>query len=101
MVFCNSDLWLGNFIIDQDDRVTIIDFAQTSILPSSFSKFVLWPTENKLGYNITDLVDVPSTEGIDNMKALRAVAGPMVMGSSSFVSTGRQVPGAEWSNEVY
>ncbi|PGH23786.1 hypothetical protein AJ80_02216 [Polytolypa hystricis UAMH7299] len=54
MVFCYSDLWLGNFIIDQHDCVTVVDFADASILPSSFSKFMLSPTQNELEYDITN-----------------------------------------------
>lgn len=94
MVFCYSDVWLGNFIIDEDGRVIVVDFADSSILPSSFSKFVLLDWE-KIKRDISALVKVPTTDGVDITLALCAAAGPIVMGPSSFVTTGRRIPGGE------
>ena len=93
MVFCYSDVRLGNFIIDDNDNVSVLDFADTSILPSSFSKFVLSAGETKIKRDISGLVQLPTTEGVDNTAALRDVSGPMVMGPSSFATSGRQIPG--------
>lgn len=89
MVFCYSDIWLGNFILDQDAKeITVIDFSETAFLPSSFAKFVLSPGFSKIKRDISTLVTVPSVEGVDNTEALHAVQGPMVMGFSGFVSAG-------------
>ncbi|WEW61239.1 hypothetical protein PRK78_006729 [Emydomyces testavorans] len=93
MIFCHSDLWFGNFMIDQDGRVTVIDFANTSILPSSFSKFLLLPSQNRLRSVVSKWVSIPSTDGVDNTAALADASGPMIMGQSSFASIGRRVPG--------
>ncbi|RFU34105.1 hypothetical protein B7463_g2213, partial [Scytalidium lignicola] len=95
VIFCYSDVWLANFIIDQDGRVSVLDFADSSILPSSFSKFVLAGTRDKIGCDISGWVNVPETAGVDNTYALLSTSGPMVMGPSSFVSTGRRIPGGE------
>ncbi|KAH8807532.1 hypothetical protein F5884DRAFT_844472 [Xylogone sp. PMI_703] len=95
MIFCYSNVWLANFIIDEDDRITVVDFTDASILPSSFSKYVLVGTKSKIGYDMSTCVKVPQTAGIDNTSALLSASGPMVMGASSFVSTGRRIPGGE------
>ncbi|KAM5463486.1 hypothetical protein MauCBS54593_007480 [Microsporum audouinii] len=100
MVFCFSDLWLGNFMIDDGGRVIVIDFADCSFLPSSFSKFALLPSQNNYPCDITGWVNVPSVDGIDNTEALCAMAGPMIVGSSSFESCGLRVPGAGWAPEL-
>lgn len=47
----------------------------------------------KIKRNISSLITVPSTDGVDNTAALHAVHGPMVMGSSGFVSAGVQLFG--------
>lgn len=89
MVFCYSDIWLENFILDQDAKtVTVIDFSETAFLPSSFAKYVLSPGLTKIKRDISGLVTVPSTEGVDNTEALHAAHGPMVMGWSGFVLSG-------------
>ncbi|CAM1504718.1 Fc.00g023090.m01.CDS01 [Cosmosporella sp. VM-42] len=71
MVFCYSDVWL-------DNKVTVIDFADVSILPSSFSKFALSARQTKIGREISDLVIIPTTHGVDNTLALRVASGLMV-----------------------
>ena len=103
MVFCYGDLWLGNFILEVDrdkSSIAIIDFADVSILPSSFSKFVLVPRpERGFEDDMNELVRVPSTDGVDNTNALLAAAGPMVMGPASFTSCGRRVLGTKTTGE--
>ncbi|KAK2877180.1 hypothetical protein FQN49_001375 [Arthroderma sp. PD_2] len=96
MVFCFSDLWLGNFIIDDQNRVVVIDFGDVSVLPSSFSKFALLPSQNDYPIDISSWVKVPSTDDVDNTEALCAIAGPMMVGSSSFESIGQRIAGARW-----
>lgn len=92
MVFCQSDLFPGNFMIE-DGRVTVIDLSDVSILPSSFAKFSLY--DNRLGFDLTELVYIPVTEGVDNTFALLAASGPMVMGPGFFARLGRGLPGGD------
>jgi hypothetical protein len=80
-------------MIDTDHRVTAIDFSDVSILPSSFAKSAL--VDHRLGFDISQWVYVPVTEGVDNTKALLSVSGAIVMGSYSFWSVGRRVPGGD------
>lgn len=72
----------------------MVDLEGASILPSSFSRFVLTGTRDKIDGDIRDMVVVPKTEGIDNTSALFAVARPMVMGSGSFATAGRKLLGS-------
>lgn len=99
MVFCYGDIWLENFIIDdQKSRVTVIDFSEANYLPSSFSKWLLLGS-GKIRRNISSLVVIPSTEGIDNTEALRDAGAFMIQCSSSFNKFGlrlvSQWPGAQ------
>ncbi|KND91581.1 hypothetical protein TOPH_03825 [Tolypocladium ophioglossoides CBS 100239] len=80
LVFCYSDIWLGNFIID-DSRITIIDFSEASILPSSFSKHAVAWRESQIRCNISHLVVIPTTNGVDNTSALREATSAMAMRS--------------------
>lgn len=95
MVFCYSDVWLDNFILDDNDkdRITVVDFEDASILPSSFSKFILAGTRDKIDRDIRNMVVVPETKGVDNTSALIALARPMMMGSGSFAKAGRKLLG--------
>ncbi|KFX88754.1 hypothetical protein V490_07421 [Pseudogymnoascus sp. VKM F-3557] len=93
MVFCQSDTFADNYIIDADNRVTAIDFADASIVPSSLAKFALaLPT---LGFDIRQWVNVPATEGIDNTKALLVAYGPMTMSLHSFDKAGKRTSGGD------
>lgn len=93
MVFCYSDVWLDNFIIDDEDRITVVDFEDSSILPSSFSSFILAGARDKINRGIRHMVVIPKTEGVDNTSALIALARPMMMGSGSFAKAGRKILG--------
>ncbi|KAK2608478.1 hypothetical protein QQS21_002940 [Conoideocrella luteorostrata] len=93
MVFCYSDVWLGNFIIDDDGGIVVVDFEDASILPSSFSRFSIAGAWDKIDRDIRDMVVVPKTEGIDNTSALFDVARPMVNGAGSFAKAGRRLLG--------
>ncbi|CAI4217552.1 unnamed protein product [Parascedosporium putredinis] len=93
MVFCYSDLWLQNFMIDDDDNVAVVDFAVVSILPSSFSKLVLFGEDSKIGRDISNLVQIPTTKGVDNTAALYDVCAPMVFSPHVFASIGCKLPG--------
>ncbi|KEZ43533.1 hypothetical protein SAPIO_CDS4441 [Scedosporium apiospermum] len=95
LVYGYSDVWLENFIISESGDIAVIDFSDTSILPSSFSRFVLSGAQSKIKRDISGLVQVPTTDGVDNTLALRAAAGPMVMGPSSFASLGRKMLGGD------
>jgi hypothetical protein len=90
MVFCQADIYHGNYMIDADNRVTAIDFDRSSIVPSKFSARF-----HNLGVDISQWVDVPATEGIDNTEALLVAYGPMTMASSSFYTVGKRTRGGD------
>lgn len=73
----------------------MIDFADCSILPSSFSKFVLSASQTKIKRDISELVILPTTDNIDNTLALCVAKAPMVMGPSSYATSGRRLLGNE------
>lgn len=103
MVFCQSDLFPGNFIIDSDNRVTAIDLADVSILPSSFAKLAV--SDYTLGYDIVDIspwVYFPVTEGVDNTRALSALCGRITTGGVDyFARVGLNLPGVnETQNRI-
>ncbi|KFY03592.1 hypothetical protein V490_00120 [Pseudogymnoascus sp. VKM F-3557] len=93
MVFCQSDIFADNFMIDADNRVTAIDFSDTSILPSSFARFAL--LASKLDVDISQWVHVPVTEGVDNLGALGDIMAPIIQGSYSFWKVGSNLPGGD------
>jgi hypothetical protein len=93
MVLCYSDLFPGNFIIDDEDNITIIDFSDTSIVPSSFVKYALW--DHRLGFDISQWVYIPTSEGVDNFESLLSVQGRMVIGPSSYAKLGRRLRGGD------
>jgi hypothetical protein len=93
MVFCQSDLFPDNFIIDTHSRITAIDFSDASIVPVSFAKYAL--VEHRLGFDISQWVYVPATDGVDNTGALQDLSGRIVMGSYSFAKLGRRLPGGD------
>lgn len=100
MVFCYSDVWLQNFFLSNEGRtITVVDFSESSFLPSSFVKYVLSPGLSKIDRDISNLVVVPITEGVDNTAALHAVHGPMVIGWTSFVNVGRRLFGEQVSQD--
>lgn len=85
MVFCYSDLWPHNFMVDDNGQTFIVDFAHASFLPSSFSKMILVAGEHKIGCDLTSQVMIPTTDGVDNSRALCVAGEAMVMGSGAFV----------------
>ncbi|KFY42565.1 hypothetical protein V494_02351 [Pseudogymnoascus sp. VKM F-4513 (FW-928)] len=96
MVFCQADLYPGNFIIDADNRVTAIDLERTSIVPSSFAKLAV--SDYVHGYGGVDIspwVYFPVTEGVDNTNALLRLRGRLSPGPEDFVEIGLELPGAE------
>lgn len=93
LIFCYSDLWLGNFIIDEQKRVAVIDFADVSILPSSFLKYAILDSIHKLGRDISDLVTVPSTPGVDNTNAVLACQASLSMAPCGFYELGLELLG--------
>jgi serine/threonine protein kinase len=93
MVFCQSDLFPKNFMIDTHGGMVLIDFDIVSILPSSFARYSL--SDNRLGFDIRERVWVPSTEGVDNTQALSAVEGRMAQGSAFLAILGERLPGGE------
>ncbi|KAG8407743.1 hypothetical protein J3459_018377 [Metarhizium acridum] len=92
MVFCYSDIWLGNFILDDEGRITVVDFEDASILPSSFSKLVLAGTWEKIDRDIRHMVVVPQAKDIDNTRALVAISYPIQV-CGGFANAGRKILG--------
>jgi Choline/ethanolamine kinase len=93
MVFCHSDLYSENFLIGPNN-VTVIDFSEVSIVPSSFARYVLWV--RRLGeFDIRERICIPTTEGVDNTPALLAASGPMVTAPGTFSEMGRRAPGGD------
>ena len=86
MVFCYSDVTHDNFMMDSTGTPVVIDFALTSILPSSFAKMAL--KRNFSGLYILDDVWIPATEGVDNSDTLVLIAEMMVMRKYSFYKAG-------------
>lgn len=93
MVFCYSDVWLKNFFLDDQGNITVIDFEDASIVPSSFARFVAANAREKIRRDIKDLVVVPQTDGIDNVATLHAIQGPSVIGGGSLSAVGRKLFG--------
>ncbi|OAA59033.1 Protein kinase-like domain protein [Niveomyces insectorum RCEF 264] len=57
LVYCFSDLHMSNFMIDEDGRMAVVDFAHTSFVPASMA---LFPARtNRLYFDISALVDIP------------------------------------------
>ena len=82
-------------MIGDDGRVTVIDFAVASLLPSCFSKFVIRWRSGHIKRDISNMVVTPTTEGVDNTEALSVVAGYIVQASGSFSKIGRSVLSVE------
>jgi len=99
LVFCPSDLSEDKFIIDNESgRVAVVGFAQTSTLPASFAKLAI--SDYRLDANVS------VAEGIDNTRAIRAVAILRVPCQAAYVTTGKRAPGGDKDtltcyNELY
>ncbi|KAK8006946.1 hypothetical protein PG989_000936 [Apiospora arundinis] len=93
MVLCQSDLYPKNFIIDKTGHIVLIDFADVSILPSSFAKCIL--DDAMLRFDIKDKVWIPTTPGVDNIEALKIVWRFMPSGYAAFEQLG-QLLRKEW-----
>ncbi|ERT02864.1 hypothetical protein HMPREF1624_01167 [Sporothrix schenckii ATCC 58251] len=98
MIFLQEDWFPANFMRDADGRPVAIDFSETSILPSSFAKFLLW--DNRFGITIRGRVDIPVTEGVDNTMALLHISGLINMGARSFSEFGYRVAGGDRETQV-
>lgn len=84
---------LGNFILDDEGRVTVVNFEDASILPSSFCKFALATTPQKMDRDMRDMVTVPQAKDIDNTLALISLEYPILVGSGSFTAFGCRLLG--------
>lgn len=94
-MFCQSDLYPENFLIDDTGHVVVIDFSEASIVPSSFASYCLH--YNRLEFGVRDKVRVPTTDGVDNTQALLEASNAMTTGWVVFESLGRNLK-AEWHN---
>lgn len=95
MVYCYSDLWLGNFIIDGDDKsITVVDFGTVSFLPLSFFIYALKTRAAELKRDISELVKLPKFSGqVNNTPALISAGNALIMGSSPFIKLGYRLLG--------
>ncbi len=87
LVFCQSDPYPDNFIIDDAGHVTAIDFSEVSILPASFAKFAVLD-RRKAGKALRRGVQVPMAEGIDNSIAIAVVGSKYATGPYGYVVIG-------------
>ncbi|KAK3898785.1 hypothetical protein C8A05DRAFT_37620 [Staphylotrichum tortipilum] len=95
LVFCQSDPYPDNFIIDSDDgHVTAINFSEVSILPASFTKYAV-VDRRKAGKALRRGVQVHMAEGIDNVIAIAKVAGKYITSAYSYVVVGQSITGAD------
>ncbi|KAI0466900.1 kinase-like domain-containing protein [Xylaria cf. heliscus] len=98
MVFCQSDYWPENFMIDDTGCAVVIDFSDVSILPSSFASCAAKRNGygfKSLGFNIHDRVWFPTTDGVDNTDALHVACGRMPIGWAALSKLGRMLPGGD------
>lgn len=86
-------------MIGHDGSVTVIDFADASFLPSSFSKFVTHWRWGDIKRDITDIVITPTAKGVDNTRAISVIAGYIVQASGSFSKIGRRM--LDVKNDAY
>ncbi|OAA58518.1 Protein kinase-like domain protein [Niveomyces insectorum RCEF 264] len=92
MVFCQSDWYHGNFMIDDAGRIVAIDFSETSIVPASFARYKLY--DHRLAFDLPlEQVYIPMEGGIDNVNAVNSVCGIMAMASYFFARVGKRTPG--------
>lgn len=92
-VFCYSDLSRGNFIMDEQDRITVVDFAELGIVPLSFAKYVLLVCGfDGLGPSIRPWITFPDTSDyMANVYVLVDLSVPTLQGNGSFGLIGLQV----------
>ncbi|OAA62761.1 Aminoglycoside phosphotransferase [Niveomyces insectorum RCEF 264] len=103
LVFCFSDTYPDNFLLDACGQLIVVDFADVSILPSSFAKYAV--CKNRFGVDMERLVHTPTTDpvnndndndnGNDNTFALRAASGSVVVSPYFFAKLGRRMPGGD------
>lgn len=98
MVVCQSDIYPGNFILDDHDgHITMIDFEIVNILPLSFSICSLRANHfgidfRGFGIDFLERLQNPVQEMIEkNSSALLVIRGLVVQCSSSFSSIGESL----------
>lgn len=102
MVFCYSDINGWIFLTNDKNEIIVVDFAELSILPVSFAKYLLLVHGyDDLGLQIRPGVDFQDMgEAPDNASVLAELQGPMIQ-SSSFGRIANRVPGDERVDEDY
>ncbi|KAI0437484.1 kinase-like domain-containing protein [Xylaria telfairii] len=103
MVFCQSDYWPDNFMIDDAGSPVVIDFSDVSILPSSFASCAAkWNGIGfqNLGFDIFERVWFPTTDGVDNTQALLVARGRMPLRWAVFVQLGKMLPGGDTETQL-
>ncbi|EFQ98072.1 hypothetical protein MGYG_08917 [Nannizzia gypsea CBS 118893] len=97
MVFCYTDIHPGNFIISDDGHITIIDFSETSILPSSFARYAVISSYHNPEYKIAPWIDIPGDcdEVAENTFALFESSRKLVMSYHRFCEIGDRLFGTD------
>ncbi|OAA53602.1 Aminoglycoside phosphotransferase [Niveomyces insectorum RCEF 264] len=94
MVFCHSDWYIDNFMIDDAGGAVVIDFADASILPVSFARHMPW--DHRLGFDVHNKVWFPDSERpVENSQAVSSVAGMMPIGLAFFSKLSKDVSGGD------
>lgn len=92
LVFCFSDIFYGNFIVDDDDQMVVVDFAAVSILPASFALFIAY--DERHGHaGIPEMVSIPGSS-LENVKGLGVLAGLLTIGAG-FGKMGKRTSGGD------
>ncbi|KAH8156596.1 hypothetical protein CIB48_g11650 [Xylaria polymorpha] len=102
MVFCQSDYWPDNFMIDDAGNPVVIDFSDVSILPSSFASCAAKRSGlgfQNIGFNIFERVWFPTTDGVDNTQALLVACGRMPLRWAMLANLGKMLPGGDMQTQ--
>ncbi|KAH7020879.1 uncharacterized protein B0I36DRAFT_353615 [Microdochium trichocladiopsis] len=70
LLLCFSGIYLKNFVIIDCGQITTVGFQDASYFPLGFQRLGLLGTTGELGYDIMDVIALPSTSSSDNIAAL-------------------------------
>jgi len=75
LVFTQSDMDKGNFFIDNNGKICILNFEQIGILPESFAQYTMYESRSAFVENVARYLDWPPPSNLESM----ARAGSMLM----------------------
>jgi hypothetical protein len=81
LVFTQSDMDEGNFFIDNNGKMCILDFEQIGILPESFAKYTMYASRSAFVKNVAQYLDWPPSSNLKSMG--RAGSILMMLGDST------------------